>query len=253
MTRKTTVGTLVVFGLAGILVAADAFAQGRGPIRVIGGQQSNFTDVDQDGVCDAKDSGRMNGAHRGRGAGGQCATENGCGGRRGRGFVDANEDGINDRSPLAQLELTDAQLEQIVVICASGPGPHRNEVAEILTEEQLAQLEQLCEQRGGRGLGRGFVDADGDGINDRSALAGLELTDAQREQIAAIRASGPGPHWNEVSAILTDDQLLQMEELRSERQANCQRGGTGGRGQGRGQGRGRGAGAGQGSCRLSSE
>jgi len=97
----------------------------------------------------------------------------------------------------------------------------------------------------GMGMGRGFVDANNDGINDNSPLAQLNLTDEQKQKIIALRESGPGPHFEALKSILTEEQLAQLETLRAQRQAerqtNCpgmgMRQGRGGRGMGCGGGR----------------
>ena len=81
-----------------------------------------FVDADGDGVCDR--------------------------------FVDADGDGINDNSPLAGLDLTDDQKAAIAEIRASGTGPHRDAVLEILTEEQVAQLEECCADGQCRRMGK---------------------------------------------------------------------------------------------------
>ncbi|MEW6236340.1 MAG: hypothetical protein AB1656_13215 [Candidatus Omnitrophota bacterium] len=174
--------------------------KGRGFGMIHDAAQPCFIDIDGDGVCD-----RL-GMMRHGGMGGRMG---GCMGM-GRGFVDADNDGINDNSPLAQLNLTDEQKQQIAALRESGPGPHFEALKAILTEEQLAQLQTLRPF----GAGRGFVDADNDGINDNSPLAQLNLTDEQKQKIIALRESGPGPHFEALKSILTEEQLAQLQTLR---------------------------------------
>ena len=85
-------------------------ANGDGVCHMRGRGDQRFVDADGDGVCDR--------------------------------FVDADGDGINDNSPLAGLDLTNDQKAAIAEIRASGTGPHRDAVLEILTEEQRARFER---------------------------------------------------------------------------------------------------------------
>lgn len=232
--HSTWIGAIVL-GLA--LITVDGNTQGRkqGTIRVIGGNQANYTDTNHDGVCDNIDDRQGRGRTRSCGAGFVDADGDGVcdhqAAGKGRGFVDADSDGINDNSPLAQLNLTDEQKAQIVALRESVPGPHRDQIQSILTEEQLEQLQAIRAERqadcprtgnGPRGKGRGFVDADGDGINDNSPLAQLNLTDEQKAQIAALRESTTGPLRDQIQSILTEEQLEQLQAIRAERQASGQ-------------------------------
>ncbi len=106
-----------------------------------GNGAGRFVDKDGDGVCDFSGT-------RGQGfvdadGDGVCDLR----GTNGRGFVDADSDGINDNSPVAQLNLTDDQKAAIAQLRAAGRGPHRDAIREILTPEQLAQLEALRAER----------------------------------------------------------------------------------------------------------
>jgi hypothetical protein len=98
-------------------------------------------------------------------------------------------------------------------------------------------------------MGRNFVDENGDGINDRSPLAQLQLTPEQIAAIQDLRAAGKGPHRDALESILTEEQKAQLAEIRVARQAENQanrpgagmknrRGGLGGQGMGPGQGEG---------------
>lgn len=248
MFRKITLTTFVIFGLAGVLVVTDAMAQS---IRVIGGRQARAANANQS-ITPGQGCGVGAGACNGAGQG----QQRGC---RGMGFVDADEDGINDSSPLAQLELTDAQKAEIVALRESigrgNPQEMREAVAGVLTEDQTAQLQAIraerqancpndgqgCGQGRGRSqCGKGFVDADEDGINDRSPLAQLNLTDEQKAQFTALRESigrgNPQEMREAVAGILTEEQNAQLDAMRAERQADCPHSG-----QGRRMGRGKGA------------
>jgi len=112
-----------------------------------GNRACRFVDADGDGICDFAGT-------RGRGF----VDEDGDGicdlrGANGRGFVDADNDGINDNSPLAQLNLTDGQKAEIAKVRVAGPGPHRDAILDILTPEQLAQLEALRAERRAQRMG----------------------------------------------------------------------------------------------------
>ena len=121
---------------------------------------------------------------------------------------------------------------------------HQAAVAEILTDEQFAQLEELRANRPGGQDGRGRRGGmrGQRGIRPQgaeSAFAALELTDEQQELLQTFREtqrvarqerreSGDRPsqeeideireqHQAAIAEILTDEQLTQLEELRANR------------------------------------
>jgi hypothetical protein len=65
------------------------------------------------------------------------------------------------------------------------------------------------------GAGKGFVDADGDGINDNSPLAKLDLSVEQKAQIAEILASGSAPRHEAVFSVLTEEQRADLQAIRA--------------------------------------
>ncbi len=241
MKTKTTLLIATFLVALGIIASVtDGYAQ----IRISRGSQVNFVDADGDGVCDLQGTqgqqGRSGNAVRvvrgkrwnqsATGTAATCPAGVGCGAGCGNqaNFVDANGDGVCDN-----------------FIDEDGDG--------------------ICDTRANRGQGRfvdadgdgvcdNFVDEDGDGINDRSPLAQLDLTDEQKAQIVEIRASGPGPHRDEIQAILTEEQLEELAAIRAERCASQIGAGQRGRGagQGRGMSRGRGMGQGRGACQANS-
>jgi len=171
------------------------------------------------------------------------ASGGGCLGA-GKGFVDADGDGINDNSPLAKLDLSVEQKAQIAEIRASNPTARHEAVLSVLTEEQKADLQAIRAAAGAAhgggchgvaggkcdpatcdpskcggasgggclGAGKGFVDADGDGINDNSPLAKLDLTAEQKAQIAEIRASNPAARHEAVLSVLTEEQKADLQQ-----------------------------------------
>lgn len=213
MFRRSSYAVLAILMLGFALVASDAYAQGRGRGRGLV-DALDLTDEQKAAISEL----RASGSRPDREAVLEILTEEqvdqlkplrenrrgprkGHGRRFGRGgFVNA-------------LDLTEDQKAAIAELRASGPGPHRDAVLEILTEEQVAQLEALRAERQesrpgmGRGRGRSFIDA-------------LDLTPEQEEAIAELRASGPGPHRDAVLEILTEEQVAKLEALRAERQAS---------------------------------
>jgi len=171
--------------------------------------------------------------------------------------------------PFAALELTDEQTEALQALREAqqadreaqretGERPTQEEreairetrqaaVAEILTDEQIAQLEELranrperSEGQGDRGRKSGRRGQRGDRPErGEGAFAELELTAEQTEAIQALRETqradreaqretGERPTQEEMEAIreahraaiaeiLTDEQLAQLEELRVNR------------------------------------
>ena len=171
-----------------------------------------------------------------------------CGGAclgAGKGFVDADGDGINDNSPLAKLDLSAEQKTQIAEILASGSAPRHEAVFSVLTEEQRADLQAIraaggaahgggchgaaggkcdpatCDHRkcggasggGCLGAGKEFVDADGNKIHDNSPLAKLDLTAEQKAQIAEIRASNPTARHEAFLSVLTEEQKADLQAI----------------------------------------
>jgi len=168
--------------------------------------------------------------------------------------------------PFAALELTDEQTEALQALREAqradreaqretGERPtqeereaireaHRTAVAEILTDEQIAQLEEL---RANRPEGQGNRGRRGGGRGQRGdrpergegPFAALELTYEQAEAIQALRETqradreaqretGERPtqeereaireaHRAAIAEILTAEQLAQLEELRANR------------------------------------
>ncbi len=174
---------------------------------------------------------------------------------------------------LAALELTAEQQEQLQALREtqhaerelhreSGERPtdeereqihaaHQEAIAAILTPDQLTQLEELKAQRpegrdGKSGQGRRGGPHGQAGPRGGGALAALELTAEQQEQLQALREtqhaerelhreSGERPtdeereqihaaHQEAIAAILTPDQLAQLEELKAQRPERPSRG-----------------------------
>ncbi|RJP20326.1 MAG: hypothetical protein C4527_25205 [Candidatus Omnitrophota bacterium] len=198
MFRKIALATItagIALGLT--LVATDSHAQGRGQkgIRVLGGQQTNFVDADGNGICDLRGS------------------QN-----RGPNFTDANNDGICDLQMRGRGNRGNRGGNGMQAFSGAGRGYRRGQLENAPRRNFVdADGDGVCDNPGPR-QGRGFVDADQDGINDNSPLASLALTPEQKAQVVQLRTTGPGPHTDEVLAILTDEQKAQFEELRSQRQ-----------------------------------
>ncbi len=101
-----------------------------------------------------------------------------------------------------ELDLTDAQREQIRDIHASGGG--RDEVREVLTPEQQAKADELHSKRAAHREKR--VD---------HLKRELDLTPEQTQQIRDAFESGSGR--DEIRAVLTEAQQAKFDEMRSER------------------------------------
>jgi len=168
---------------------------------------------------------------------------------------------------LAQLELSDTQKEQLKAMRTehreamqalrdSGERPdretvealraeQREDLAEILTEEQLAQLEELRDSRFGHGrrgpwmeMGRGHRGRGaagpmaGKGLFDgprrggprgAAVLTQLDLSDEQKEKIDELRAEHreemqelTRKHREALEKVLTKDQRKQLEEMKDD-------------------------------------
>ncbi|MFH1743469.1 MAG: hypothetical protein ABIH23_31070 [bacterium] len=235
MFQRSTLVTFAILVLGFGLIVSDGYAQGRNRSAnrsfkgsYVVGPTAQVSGEDQTGQV----SGRMRGS--------------------GAGFVDADGDGINDNSPLAKLDLTPEQKAAIAELRAAGQRPNRDAIQEILTEEQIAQLKELRPEHSGnrpgapggrRGKGEGFrrgdgsgghgfADADGDGINDNSPLAKLDLTPEQKAAVADLRASGQRPDRGAIQEILTEEQIAQLKELRPKHSGNRPDGPKGRRGRG---------------------
>lgn len=98
---------------------------------------TGFIDVNNDGVCDNR--GMKQGMNRGKQG-------------NGMGFTDKDNDGINDNSPLSKIALSPEQKAKIVALRQSGVGPHFDALKNILTQEQLTQLEKLRAERQAQNL-----------------------------------------------------------------------------------------------------
>ncbi|MDX9755254.1 MAG: hypothetical protein RBU29_14915, partial [bacterium] len=130
-------GMAATLALGFVLVTDESYAQGRigqhlrsqaPATQQTKAPQARFVDADADGVCDLQGTGQGRYGREGRRGQGMGQGMRGQGNCQGAGFVDADGNGVCDNINSAT------------------------------------------------GMGRNFVDENGDGINDRSPLAQLQLT-----------------------------------------------------------------------------
>lgn len=112
-----------------------------------------------------------------------------------------------------ELGLTEEQVEQIREIRESGGG--REEIHEVLTEEQQAKAHELRSQRKEKHAGK-----------LERMQEELELTDEQLAEMREIRESGGSR--KDMHAVLTDEQQAKFEELRAQRKGKRGKGPHGG-------------------------
>lgn len=112
-------------------------------------------------------------------------------------------------SMLEQLDLTDAQREQIAEIRASGGG--RDEIHAVLTPEQQAKAAQLRSERHGQRKDR-----------VEHMRTKLDLSDEQVEQMREIFDEGGSRE--EIRAVLTEEQQEKFDTMKKHR-----KGGKGGK------------------------
>ena len=97
------------------------------------------------------------------------------------------------------LNLSDEQVDEIRTVHSNGGG--RDEIRDILTDDQREQLKNFRKSGKGEHLGR--------------MQEHLNLSDEQVSEIQSIRESGGGR--DEISAVLTDDQRQQMHDFKKNR------------------------------------
>jgi Spy/CpxP family protein refolding chaperone len=136
---------------------------------------------------------------------------------------------------LGMLDLTDEQKEVIAQLVEDSKAKLHADIEAVLTDEQLEKAEQLRESlpwgpgRGYPGIGPRGLLAGADGIPP--VLEALDLTEEQKTAIEQIRDkaradAATAETWqarreimqaahDEIMAVLTDEQIEQLEQLRA--------------------------------------
>jgi Spy/CpxP family protein refolding chaperone len=158
----------------------------------------------------------------------------GFGGRGQFGPLLSWQDGATPPLMLGMLDLTDEQKEAIAKLVEDSRAKLHADIKAVLTDEQLEKAEQLRESlpwgpgRGYPGIGPRGLFAGADGIPP--VLEALDLTEEQKTSIEQIREKArtdaataetrqarreimQAAH-DEIMAVLTDEQIEKLEQLR---------------------------------------